>query len=187
MKNDIRYSHIPIILLTAIQNKEMVIKSLRDGADEYISKPFDVEMLTLKIDKILRWSQENYERFSSYGTQVSDLTISRLDEELLKKAVDAIERNLSDSEYSVEDLSLEIGISRSGLYKKMMFITGKSPIEFIRTIKIKKGRNMIEEGETSISQVAWSVGFSPKQFSRYFKEEYGCLPSEFLKHIRQDV
>ena len=187
VKNDIRYSHIPIILLTAIQNKEMVIKSLRDGADEYISKPFDVEMLTLKIDKILRWSQENYERFSSYGTQVSDLTISRLDEELLKKAVDAIERNLSDSEYSVEDLSLEIGISRSGLYKKMMFITGKSPIEFIRTIKIKKGRNMIEEGETSISQVAWSVGFSPKQFSRYFKEEYGCLPSEFLKHIRQDV
>lgn len=187
VKNDIRYSHIPIILLTALQNKEMIIKGLRDGADEYISKPFDVEMLTLKIDKILKWRQENYRKFSKEGVPVSDLTVSHLDEKLLKKAIDAIEKNLSDSEYSVEDLSLEIGISRSGLYKKMMFITGKSPIEFIRTIKIKKGRKMIEEGETSVSQVAWSVGFSPKQFSRYFKDEYGCLPSEFLKHIRQDV
>lgn len=184
VKNDIRYSHIPIILLTAIQNKDTALKGLRDGADEYISKPFDVEMLTLKIDKILNRRQENYEKFSDGKVKLSDLNISRLDEELMKKIVDAIEKHLSDSEYSVEDLSSDIGVSRSGLYKKMMVITGKSPIEFIRAIKLKKGRSMLEEGETSISQIAWSVGFSPKQFSKYFKDEYGCLPSEYMKHIR---
>lgn len=68
-----------------------------------------------------------------------------------------------------------------------MFITGKSPIEFIRTIKLKKGRDMLEAGETSVSQIAWSVGFSTKQFSKYFKDEYGCLPSEYLKHIRNQA
>lgn len=187
VKNDIRYSHIPIILLTAIQNKDMAVKGLRDGADEYISKPFDVEVLTLKIDKILKWRQENYEKFSENEIKVSDLTVSRLDEELMKKTMAAIEKNLSNSEYSVEDLSMEVGISRSGLYKKLMFITGKSPIEFIRTIKLKKGRDMLDAGETSVSQIAWSVGFSPKQFSKYFKDEYGCLPSEYMKYIRHGV
>lgn len=187
VKNDIRYSHIPVILLTAIQNKDMAIKGLKDGADEYISKPFDVEMLTLKIDKILKWRQENHEKFSDEDIKVADLTVSRLDEELMQKIICAIEKNLSDSDYSVEDLSVEVGISRSGLYKKMMFITGKSPIEFIRTMKLKKGRKMLDEGETSVSQIAWSVGFSPKQFSKYFKDEYGCLPSEYMKHIRLDA
>lgn len=118
----------------------MAIKGLKDGADEYISKPFDVEMLTLKIDKILKWRQENHEKFSDEDIKVADLTVSRLDEELMQKIICAIEKNLSDSDYSVEDLSVEVGISRSGLYKKMMFITGKSPIEFIRTMKLKKGR-----------------------------------------------
>lgn len=184
VKNDIRYSHIPIILLTAIQNKDMAVKGLRDGADEYISKPFDVEVLTLKIDKILKWRQENYEKFSDNEIKVSELTVSRLDEELMRKTLTAIENNMSNSEYSVEDLSMDVGISRSGLYKKLMFITGKSPIEFIRTIKLKKGREMLDAGETSVSQIAWGVGFSPKQFSKYFKDEYGCLPSEYMKYIR---
>lgn len=184
VKNDIRYSHIPIILLTAIQNTDMTIQGLRDGADEYISKPFDVEVLILKIDKILKRRQANHERFSDNTAKISELTINRLDEDLMNRTLAAIEKNLTDSEYSIEDLSAEVGISRSGLYKKLMFITGKSPIEFIRTIKLKKGRDMLEAGETSVSQIAWSVGFSPKQFSKYFKDEYGCLPSEYLKHIR---
>lgn len=162
----------------------MAVKGLRDGADEYISKPFDVEVLTLKIDKILKWRQENYEKFSDNEIKVSELTVSRLDEELMRKTLTAIENNMSNSEYSVEDLSMDVGISRSGLYKKLMFITGKSPIEFIRTIKLKKGREMLDAGETSVSQIAWSVGFSPKQFSKYFKDEYGCLPSEYMKYIR---
>ena len=187
VKNDIRYSHIPVILLTAIQNKEMTVQGLRDGADEYISKPFDVEVLILKIEKILKRRQDNHERFSDNTAKISELTVSRLDEDLMNRTLAAIEKNLTDSEYSIEDLSAEVGISRSGLYKKLMFITGKSPIEFIRTIKLKKGRDMLEAGETSVSQIAWSVGFSPKQFSKYFKDEYGCLPSEYLKHIRNQA
>ena len=92
---------------------------------------------------------------------------------------------MSNSEYSVEELSADLGISRSGLYKKLTFITGKSPIEFIRILRGKKGRESLEQGETSVSQVAWSVGFSPKQFSKYFKDEFGCLPSEYISHRKQ--
>lgn len=185
VRNDIRYSHIPFILLTAIQNKDTIVKGLRDGADEYISKPFDIEVLVLKIEKILKRLHENYEKFRNEKTEISEITLSRLDEELMNKIMATIDENLSDSEYSIESLSTEVGISRSGLYKKLMFITGKSPIELLRTCRLKKGRDMLESGETSVSQIAWSVGFSPKQFSKYFKEEYGCLPSEYLKHRRQ--
>ena len=87
---------------------------------------------------------------------------------------------MSNSDFSVEDFSAAVGMTRSHLYKKLMAITGKSPLELIRIIRIKRGRSLLEQGRTNISEVAYTIGFSPKQFSKYFREEYGCLPSEFL-------
>ena len=184
VKNDIRYSHIPIILLTARQQQENALIGLREGADEYISKPFDFEILTLKIDNLLKWTQDNHRKIGDLHLDTSDITASKIDKDLLDKTIGLIEKHLTDSEYSVEELSAEVGISRSSLYKKLMFITGKSPLEFIRIIRIKRGLEMLESGETSISQIAWQVGFSPKQFSKYFKDEYGCLPSEYQQNIQ---
>lgn len=185
IKNDIRYSHIPVILLTAIQDKKMILKGLQEGADEYISKPFDYEILDVKVRNLLSNTRNNRERWKNLDVDASEITVSRLDKELMTKLTEIVERNMANSEYSVEDLSSDLGISRSGLYKKLTFITGKSPIEFIRILRLKKGREILEQGETSVSQVAWSVGFSPKQFSKYFKDEFGCLPSEYINHRKQ--
>ena len=108
-----------------------------------------------------------------------EITISSLDEQLIEKAIRIVEENMDNSEFSVEELSAQIGISRSGLYKKLMSITGKSPLEFMRILRLKRGKQLLEKSQLSISQIAYQVGLSPKQFAKYFKEEYGCLPSEY--------
>jgi AraC-like DNA-binding protein len=109
--------------------------------------------------------------------------ISKVDRELLARIDEEIDTNLQDSEYTIEMLRTRLGISRSGLYKKLIYLTGRSPLEYIRIKRLQKGREMLESGETSVSQIAWSVGFSPKQFSKYFKDEYGCLPSEYIHYL----
>lgn len=181
MKNDVRFSHIPVIMLTAAGSRDQMIKGLKEGADEYIVKPFDYDILMVKIERLLNLTQENRNRYSAKEEIASsDLTLSKVDAQLLDRINALIEENIANTEYSVEDLSKEVGISRSGLYKKLMFITGKSPIEFIRIARLRKGRQMLDEGETSISQIAWSVGISPKLFAKYFRQEFGCLPSEYI-------
>ena len=109
--------------------------------------------------------------------------ISKMDRELLARIDAEIEANIQDSEYTIEMLRAKLGVSRSGLYKKLIYLTGRAPLEYIRIKRLQMGRAMLENGETSISQIAWSVGFSPKQFSKYFKDEYGCLPSEYIHYI----
>ena len=89
---------------------------------------------------------------------------------------------MDNSDFSVEDLSAAVNMSRGHLYKKLISITGKSPLEFIRILRIKRGRQLLEESQLSISQISYQVGLSPKQFSKYFKDEYGFLPSEYKKN-----
>ena len=111
----------------------------------------------------------------------STLEITSADEQLKEKAIRIVEEHISESEFSVEDLSAALGMSRGHLYKRLVAITGKTPIEFIRTIRIKRGRQLLEESGEGVQQVAWRIGMSPKQFAKYFKEEYGLLPSDFIR------
>lgn len=111
----------------------------------------------------------------------STLEITSVDQQLKEKAIRIVEEHISDSDFSVEQLSAAMGLSRGHLYKRLTAITGKTPIEFIRTIRIKRGRQLLEQSGENVSQIAWQVGLSPKQFSKYFKEEYGLLPSDFQK------
>ena len=111
------------------------------------------------------------------------MEISSVDEQLKEKAIRVVEENMGNSEFSVEDLSVALGMSRGHLYKRLVAITGKTPIEFIRVIRVKQGRQMLEKSGESISQIAWLIGMSPKQFAKYFKEEYGMLPSDFIKKM----
>lgn len=179
IKTDIRFSHIPVILLTARTAEEHVLGGLREGADDYITKPFNLDILLLRIQKLLKWTQNNYEKFRTLDISPSEITISTLDEQLIEKAIRIVEENMDNSEFSVEDFSAQVGISRSGLYKKLMSITGKSPLEFMRILRLKRGKQLLEKSQLSISQIAYQVGLSPKQFAKYFKEEYGCIPSEY--------
>lgn len=181
IKTDIRFSHVPVILLTARTAEEHVLNGLREGADDYITKPFNLDILLIRIKKILKWAQTNHEKFRTIEVSPSEITISTLDEQLIEKAISIVEENMDNSEYSVEELSSQLGISRSGLYKKLMSITGKSPLEFMRILRLKRGRQLLEKSQLSISQIAYQVGLSPKQFAKYFKEEFGSLPSEYNK------
>lgn len=179
IKTDIHFSHIPVILLTARTAEEHVLDGLREGADDYITKPFNLDILLLRIQKLLKWTRNNHEKFGKIEISPSEITISSLDEQLIEKAIRIVEENMDNSEFSVEELSAQIGISRSSLYKKLMSITGKSPLEFIRILRLKRGKQLLEKSQLSISQIAYQVGLSPKQFAKYFKEAYGCLPSNY--------
>ena len=107
--------------------------------------------------------------------------MKRQEEAWIAKATALIEQHLSDSEFSVENFSEEMNMSRSALYKKLMAATGKSPLEFMRSIRLKHGLAYLQTGDLSISEIAYNIGLSPKQFAKFFKEEYGCLPSQYKK------
>ena len=180
IKGDIRYSHIPVILLTAYITEEQKLEGLNEGADDYITKPFNMDILLLRIQKILQWTQNNHQQFKEkIDVSPAEITVSTLDERLIENAIRIVEENMDNSNFSVEDLSAQIGMSRGHLYKKMVSITGKTPIEFIRVLRIKRGKQLLEQSHDSISQIAYMIGLSPKQFAKYFKEEYGVLPSEY--------
>ena len=181
IKNDIRYSHIPVILLTARTTDEHILEGLKDGADEYITKPFNMDILLLRINKILEWTKSNHIKSKTMEVAPSEITVSSLDEQLLKDLIKYVEDHMSNEELSVEELSSAVGLSRGHLYKKLMSITGKSPIEFIRVLRIKRGKQLLEQSQQNISQIAFEVGMSPKQFSKFFKEEFGVLPSDYKK------
>ena len=108
------------------------------------------------------------------------MTITPLDEQFIKKAIALVEKNIADSEFSVETMATEVGMSRTTLYKKLMAITGQGPAEFIRTIRIKRGKALLETSQMQVTEIAYAVGFTTvKSFTMNFKAEYGMTPSEF--------
>lgn len=181
VKTDIRTSHIPLILLTARSAKEQKLEGLESGADDYITKPFDFDILSLRIKKLLQLRQKRQKNFNpQMEIAPSEIVITSLDEKLIKKAIQYVENNISRSELSVEELSSELNMSRVHLYKKMVSITGKTPIEFIRIIRLKRAAQYLRESQQTVSEIAFQTGFSnPKYFRKYFKEEFGVLPSEY--------
>ena len=186
MKGNINYSHIPVVFLTAKSSDENIVEGLKEGAADYITKPFSLAVLRLRIQKILEWTQNAHSRVSQgFDINPSEITVSSLDEELISNVMANIEANIQDVNYSVVQLSSAVGMTRGHLYKKLMAITGKSPLEFIRIVKMKRGKSLLEQGKTNISEVANMVGFSAKQFSHYFKLTYDETPSEYLKRIKQ--
>ena len=185
IKTNILYSHIPVILLTARTADEHIIEGLHEGADDYITKPFNSEILLLRMEKIFQWQQQAQEQFKRPGVKASEISISNTDEQFINKATQLVEQNIDNGEFSVERFSEELFMSRSALYKKLMAITGKAPLEFMRIIRLRKGLEMIQQGNLNISDVSYRVGLSPKQFSKFFKEEYGLLPSEFIAQAKK--
>lgn len=181
VKTDIRTSHIPFVLLTARSAEEQKLEGLESGADDYITKPFNFDILTLRINKLLKLRHNRQESFNGQmEINPSEITITSLDEKLIRKAIQYVENRMNCCELSVEELSRELGMSRVHLYKKLLFITGKSPIEFIRIIRLKRAAQLLRESQLSVSEIAYQVGFNnPKYFSKYFKEEFGVLPSSY--------
>lgn len=181
VKSDVNLSHIPVILLTARTTDVSRIEGLQLGADDYLTKPFNIEVLRLRVKKFIEWEQNNHRQFrQKMNIEPSEITITPLDEQFIKKAISLVEENISDSDFSVETLAAEVGMARSTLYKKLMAITGQGPAEFIRIIRIKRGRALLETSQKQITEIAYAVGFTTvKSFTMNFKAEYGMTPSEF--------
>lgn len=180
IKQDKRTAHIPVILLTARQNTEAKLEGLQTGADDYVTKPFNMTILVLRIRKLIELSRYHRVTQGMIDPVPSEIVITSLDEKLIEKAIRYVEDNMSRTELSVEELSRELGMSRVHLYKKLLQITGKTPIEFIRVIRLKRAAQLLRESQLHVSEVAFEVGFNnPKYFSRYFKDEFGVLPSVY--------
>lgn len=183
VKSDIRTSHIPLIMLTAKVAEEHNIEGLANGADDYLTKPFNPQILKLKVKKMLEQGEKMRQTFKNQiEPEPSQITITTLDEQLIKKAIDYVETNIASPTLSVEDLSKSLGMSRVHLYKKLTTITGRSPIEFIRVLRLKRAAQMLMDPSQNVSDVAYAVGFNnPKYFTKYFKEEFGVLPSKYYQ------
>lgn len=180
IKQDKRTAYIPVILLTARQNTEAKLEGLQTGADDYVTKPFNMTILVLRIRKLIELSRYHRVTQGMIDPAPSEIVITSLDEKLIEKAIKYVEDNMSRTELSVEELSRELGMSRVHLYKKLLQITGKTPIEFIRVIRLKRAAQLLRESQLHVSEVAFEVGFNnPKYFSRYFKDEFGVLPSVY--------
>lgn len=183
IKTNINWSHIPVILLSAREGENNKLRGLGMGADDYITKPFNLDLLKLRIRKFVEWSEKCHKTFRQVmDVAPSEITITSLDEQLIEKAIKVVEDHISDADFSVEDLGAEIGLSRGHLYKKLVNITGKGPSEFIRLIRLKRSIQLLEQSQMQIAEVAYAVGFnSPKRFTVNFKNEFGKPPSEYLR------
>ncbi|MDR1918418.1 MAG: response regulator [Tannerellaceae bacterium] len=179
IKGDIRTSHIPIILLTAKNGDESKLEGLTAGVDDYISKPFNQDILQIKIHNLIEARKRNQAFFDEQiRIEPSKIRVNSLDEQLIRKAIEYTEANIANPDFSVEELSRELGMSRVHLYKKLSSLSGKTPIEFIRVIRLKRAAQLLEESRLTVSEIAYAVGFNnPKYFRKYFKDEFGVLPS----------
>ncbi|WP_338239265.1 two-component regulator propeller domain-containing protein [Persicobacter diffluens] len=188
IKSEAEISHIPVILLTARTADEDKIKGYEIGADDYITKPFKMDLLLKRIDQYMARREKAQKNFQKkLEVSPAEVEITPLDEKLINNALKIVEENIGKSDFSVEEMSKELGMSRVHLYKKLTAITGKSPVEFIRIIRLKRGKKLLEKSQMTVSEVAYEVGFnSPRYFSKYFAKEYGMLPSKYLKKIQEN-
>jgi YesN/AraC family two-component response regulator len=188
IKTDLRWSHIPVILLTGRRGDQLEMEGLRLGADDYITKPFNVEMLRLRVKKFIEKRENRQRQFrEKMDVAPSEITITSVDEQFIQRAIKICEDHMSDTEFSVEVLGHELSLSRTYLYKKLINITGKGPAEFIRTIRLKRGKQYLEQSMMPIADIAAELGYAnPKRFTENFKAEFGMSPSEYSKKFREE-
>ena len=188
LKDDIATSHIIVVLLTAQISMENEITSYELGADDYVSKPFEPDVLKVRLKNLLnrrKQIQANFKNNPSIG-MISKIDFTSLDEQLIEKAIKVVERNLSEPEFDVVALASELGMSRSTLARKIKGITGKTPLDFIKNIKMKHACQMLKNKRMSIAEMVVALGYNDhKYFAASFREVYGMTPSEYQKKAEE--
>lgn len=182
LKTNTATSHIPVIMLTAKNLEEHRAEGYEHGADSYITKPFHSKVLLARIENLLRQRQllkNLYQGSKEAEKEISEAHLEDRDRLFLKQLQAIIQKNLSDSEFGVEDMGQQIGLSRVQLYRKVKAMTGSSVVDLLRKARLAKARRLLETRSMSVSEVAYEVGFSaPSYFTKCFKEEYGMLPGD---------
>lgn len=183
IKQNLRTCHIPIIMLSAKTDLKEQLEGLQVGADDYIPKPFSMIMISTKIKNLFRTRYRAIKHYShSLEVEPEKVALNPLDEELLKKAVEIVEKHIDNVEFSTNDFAREMCMSRSNLHIKMKALTGESTNDFIRKIRFNRACKLLQEGRYSVSEISGMVGFNtPSYFATSFKKYFGCLPSEYGK------
>lgn len=183
LKADIETSHITVILLTAKNRTQDRIESYEAGADGYISKPFEMRVLEARITNFVTHKKARQEEFKiDREIKIETLKYPSLDEQFLNDAVNIIEEHISDSEFDIDAFSSSLNLSKSTLYRKLKTMTGLSPNEFIRNIRLKHACQLLSNPNITISEVAYTVGFTdPRYFATCFKNEFDMTPTNYQK------
>jgi DNA-binding response OmpR family regulator len=187
IKTDERTSHIPVILLTAKATNQDKIEGLETGADDYIMKPFDAEVLKVRIKNLIEQRRKLREHFKKEGLiELEDKEITSIDKKFLQNAVEIINKHLSDTSFDVEMFAEEISMSRRNLDRKMIALTGESPSDIIKRVRLTRASKLLTQKSGNISEIALEVGFSnPAYFSKCFREQFGLTPSEYVNDHSQ--
>jgi signal transduction histidine kinase/DNA-binding response OmpR family regulator len=187
LKKDERTSHIPVLLLTAKDNQESSIEGYQTGADDYILKPFDNELLRLKVKNVLATRASIRNQFNSESNTLPNAgAYSEIDRNFMKKCIHVINQNKSNPEFSVEKLARELAFSRSNLYRKVQSLTNFNPAELIRNIRLQHACYLLKNTNLRVYEVATEAGYdNTNKFSQAFKKQFGLLPSEV--HIKPGV
>lgn len=185
IRKDERTSHIPILLLTALGSREHEIEGLSYGADDYITKPFDLVILQTKVENILSVRQSLKQKYTGEMLlQPRNVILSSPDERFLQKAIDVVENNIADPDLDIERFASEIGVSRMQLYRKLNALTEMTVKEFVRSIRLKRAAQLLVQKKLNISEVAYAVGFRDlSHFRKCFRQEFGMSATEYVdKH-----
>ena len=190
VKSDMALSHIPVILLTALSDDSQRLYGFEGGADEYIQKPFNIEIVKLRIIKLLEERNRLREVFLKESQSPAGLSIETkgkvesLDDLFMRKFIALIEENYSDPDFSIEKGSEKLGLSRVHLYRKVKELSGITPTDFLRNYRLKKASALLKQRSGTISEVAYATGFgSPAYFSKCFKAVYNITPTEFIESL----
>ena len=182
LKTNTATSHIPVIMLTAKNQEEHRAEGYEHGADSYITKPFHSKVLLARIENLLKQRKLLKHLFQGSKEAEQEIAESHLedrDKQFLKQLHSIIQKNLSDSEFGVEDIGKQIGLSRVQLYRKVKAMTGSSVVDLLRKARLAKAKRLLESRSMSVSEVAYDVGFSaPSYFTKCFKDEFGMLPGD---------
>ena len=183
IKSNMNISHIPVIMLTSKADVGNRLEGLENGADAFLAKPFSLDELHFTIDNLIRGRQRLKGKFSGAQQQADKIELPEVkgnDEQLMERIMRSVNKNLGDSDYSVEKLTQEVGISRAQLHRKMKEMTGLSTSEFIRNIRLEQAARLLREQKINVTQVAYTVGFSNlAHFSTIFRKHFGIAPSEY--------
>ena len=186
LRQDEKTANTPIIFLTAKDTENDMLTGFNLGADDYISKPFSIAVLTSKIQNMMRTRRHMLEKYAkSLEVEPEKITFNAMDEELLKRAVSIVEENIDNFEFSTDEFAQKMNMSRSNLHLKLKAITGESAIDFIRKVRFKRATELLKSGRYTVTEVSSMVGFnSSSYFATCFKKYIGCLPTEYIKKVK---
>jgi signal transduction histidine kinase/DNA-binding response OmpR family regulator len=182
LKSQIETCHIPIILLTAKTSPKDKLTGYKQGADDYIAKPFDENELVLKVHNVLTTRKNQKKKYSKNITANPLETVATsLDEQLLQKIVYVVEKNISNIDFNIDQFCSEVGLSRRNMFRKLKALTDMSPSHFIRTIRLKRAAQLLSQKAGSVSEIAYQTGFDNlSYFTKCFKESFQKSPSEYM-------